>query len=328
LFVLRKFWKALMASRPLWDPDPQTFVALDAAKNKDLRRVRLSDFAVIAFAMNITGGQLTKGVVDIFENVYVRGAVLDPASQKALLERLYDIAGDVLKDDDDGNGDDGDDDGNTGGTGGGAGSGDNDGDTDRGGTSGGGAGNGDDGSHGSAGGGDAASGDGNSGDDGAGGGDAASGDNGGDDGAGGGGTSSGRIGGGEGSKDMGSVKRALDGKETGDAGGEATCGGGGEGHGSSMRKRQKVAVLKVPGLGSEAKAPANVPRGEALKGKGQKARGGGRKGKKAPTSAKFVEPEDDIMEDDLQGDEAMVGDRNDADDNIPTLRGLAGDASV
>jgi hypothetical protein len=54
LFVLRKFWKALMASRPLWDPDPQTFVALDAAKNKDLRRVRLSDFAVIAFAMNIT----------------------------------------------------------------------------------------------------------------------------------------------------------------------------------------------------------------------------------------------------------------------------------
>lgn len=43
-----------MASRPLWDPDPQTFVALDAAKNKDLRRVRLSDFAVIAFAMNIT----------------------------------------------------------------------------------------------------------------------------------------------------------------------------------------------------------------------------------------------------------------------------------
>jgi hypothetical protein len=34
------------------------------------------------------------------------------------------------------------------------------------------------------------------------------------------------------------------------------------------------------------------------------------------------------MEDDLQGDEAMVGDGNDADDNIPTLRGLAGDASV
>jgi hypothetical protein len=259
---------------------------------------------------------------------YVRGAVLDPASQKALLKRLYDIAGDVLKDDDDGNGDDGDDDGNTGGTGGGAGSGDNDGDTDRGGTSGGGAGNGDDGSHGSAGGGDAASGDGNGGDDGAGGGDAASGDNGGDDGAGGGGASSGRIGGGEGSEDMGSVKRALDGKETGDAGGEATCGGDGEGHGSSMRKRQKVAVLKVPGLGSEAKAPANVPRGEALKGKGQEARGGGRKGKKAPTSAKFVEPEDDIMEDDLQGDEAMVGNGNDADDNIPTLRGLARDASV
>jgi hypothetical protein len=453
-----------MASRPLWDPNPQTFVAQDAVKNKDLRRVRLSDFAVIAFAMNITGGHLTKGAVDIFENVYVRGAkprrtrlheghpalapdgtvmsmdgiaypgdtgqpagqwnttnvdkcpgfanwvaqlrqssaemvanghnigvknmplpdeeeledandyqpgggedgpsvgggkkdrktsgkksgkksgrkssgnpvidranklmettidnmtefaeyvrgaVLDPASQKALLERLYDIAGELLKDGD--GDDDDDDDDDSGGSGRGAGNGDDDDDSDdHDGAKGGGAGKGDDdGSHGR-----------NDGS--ASGGDAASGDNGGDDGAGGGGAGSGSNGGGDGSaaaacqgdgsEGVGNVKRALDG-EIGDAGGKATYGGGGDGHGSGMRKRQKVVVLKVPDLGSAAKIPANVPGGGALNGEGQKARGGSRKkGKKAPTSAKFVESEDDIMEDALPGDEAMVGDGNNAGD--------------
>jgi len=66
--------KELMASRPLYNPDPDTFVAQDAVKDRTLRYVRLSDFAVLAFNMNIWSGQVNKAAVDMFENVYVRGA--------------------------------------------------------------------------------------------------------------------------------------------------------------------------------------------------------------------------------------------------------------
>lgn len=66
--------KQLMASRPLYDPSPSTFVAEDLVKQKELRRVRLSDFAVVALHLNIKAGTVTKAAVDMFENVYVRGA--------------------------------------------------------------------------------------------------------------------------------------------------------------------------------------------------------------------------------------------------------------
>ena len=66
--------KALLMSRPLYNPDPNTFVIRDIILQKDLRRVRLSDFAVVAFAMGIKCGAVTKTQVDIFESVYVRGA--------------------------------------------------------------------------------------------------------------------------------------------------------------------------------------------------------------------------------------------------------------
>lgn len=66
--------KQLMSSRPLYDPDPDTFVARDAVTERDLRRVRLSDFAVVTLQMHIQTCLLSKVAVDIFENVYVRGA--------------------------------------------------------------------------------------------------------------------------------------------------------------------------------------------------------------------------------------------------------------
>jgi len=66
--------KAIMASRPLYDPDPDTFVPQDVVQQRDLRRVRLSDFAVVALQLNIKNGHISKAAVDLFENVYVRGA--------------------------------------------------------------------------------------------------------------------------------------------------------------------------------------------------------------------------------------------------------------
>lgn len=66
--------KAIMASRPLYDPDPNTFVPRDVVQQKTLRRVRLSDFAVITLQLNIQNGHLSKAAVDIFETVYVQGA--------------------------------------------------------------------------------------------------------------------------------------------------------------------------------------------------------------------------------------------------------------
>jgi hypothetical protein len=66
--------KQIMAGRPLYDPDPDTFVARDVVTRRDLRRVRLSDFAVVTFQMHIQTGLLNKVAVDIFENVYIRGA--------------------------------------------------------------------------------------------------------------------------------------------------------------------------------------------------------------------------------------------------------------
>jgi hypothetical protein len=66
--------KELMASRPLYDPAPANFVARDVLRTHDLRRVRLSDFAVVAFHMLTKTGHVSKAAVDMFENVYVRGA--------------------------------------------------------------------------------------------------------------------------------------------------------------------------------------------------------------------------------------------------------------
>lgn len=66
--------KNIMLSRPLWDPSPSTFVVTEAVKMNALRRVRLSDFVIIAFEMAIRTGTVTKKAVDMFESVYVRGA--------------------------------------------------------------------------------------------------------------------------------------------------------------------------------------------------------------------------------------------------------------
>jgi hypothetical protein len=66
--------RATMASRPLYNPDPDFFVAREIVLNASMRRVRLSDFAVIALLMNIQLKILTTAQVDIFENVFIRGA--------------------------------------------------------------------------------------------------------------------------------------------------------------------------------------------------------------------------------------------------------------
>ena len=63
-----------MAGRPLYNPEPDTFVAQEVVGDANLRRVRLSDFAVIALLMNIELKVLTTTQVDIFENVFIRGA--------------------------------------------------------------------------------------------------------------------------------------------------------------------------------------------------------------------------------------------------------------
>ena len=64
----------VMASRPLWDPDPETFVAQAAVGSQDLRRVKLSDFVVMALEINRLEKRLSKAEIDVFESVYVRGA--------------------------------------------------------------------------------------------------------------------------------------------------------------------------------------------------------------------------------------------------------------
>jgi hypothetical protein len=66
--------KAIMASRPLYDPDPDTFVARDIVKDLSMRRVRLSDFVVVALQINIRAGVIKHAEADVFENVFVRGA--------------------------------------------------------------------------------------------------------------------------------------------------------------------------------------------------------------------------------------------------------------
>jgi hypothetical protein len=66
--------KEIMASRPLYDPDPNTFVARDIIKELSMRRVRLSDFAVVALQINIREGFIKHAEADIFENVFIRGA--------------------------------------------------------------------------------------------------------------------------------------------------------------------------------------------------------------------------------------------------------------
>ena len=63
-----------MASRPLYNPNPSTFVGRDVVKDKELRRVRVSDFVVVALQIHIDNNIITKAAVDIFETVYVRGA--------------------------------------------------------------------------------------------------------------------------------------------------------------------------------------------------------------------------------------------------------------
>ena len=63
-----------MASRPLYNPDPDTFVAKDLVSMQDMQRVRLSDFVVIALQINIQEGKVRLAEVDLFENVYIRGA--------------------------------------------------------------------------------------------------------------------------------------------------------------------------------------------------------------------------------------------------------------
>ena len=63
-----------MASRLLYDPDPDTFVAEDLLSRDDMRRVCLSDFVVIALQIGIQEGTIRAAKVDMFENVYTCGA--------------------------------------------------------------------------------------------------------------------------------------------------------------------------------------------------------------------------------------------------------------
>jgi hypothetical protein len=68
--------KEVVLGRPLFDPNPDTFVAKRAVADYELRRCHLSDFVVVAFQVLIAEGHLTKKQVDIFETDYVRGAKL------------------------------------------------------------------------------------------------------------------------------------------------------------------------------------------------------------------------------------------------------------
>jgi len=57
-------------------------VAKEVVHKRELRHIQLSDFAVVALYLNIKESLTTKATVDMFENVYVRGA-------KPRLARIY-----------------------------------------------------------------------------------------------------------------------------------------------------------------------------------------------------------------------------------------------
>ncbi|RDW59687.1 hypothetical protein BP6252_12774 [Coleophoma cylindrospora] len=69
-------------NRPLWDPDPEYFVAKEALNDaarplsdpRSIKRVNISDFLIVAFAVLIKEKYITITQVDKFETVYVAGA--------------------------------------------------------------------------------------------------------------------------------------------------------------------------------------------------------------------------------------------------------------
>lgn len=73
--------KEIAASRPLWNPEPETFAAISAvalasptqSNNTRLHRVRLSDWLIGAFEILLQEGVLQPSEVDMFETVYVQG---------------------------------------------------------------------------------------------------------------------------------------------------------------------------------------------------------------------------------------------------------------
>ncbi|RDW65400.1 hypothetical protein BP5796_10092 [Coleophoma crateriformis] len=68
--------------RPLWDPDPEYFVAKEALNDaarplsdpRSIKRVKISDFLIVAFAVLIKEKYINITQVDKFETVYVIGA--------------------------------------------------------------------------------------------------------------------------------------------------------------------------------------------------------------------------------------------------------------
>jgi hypothetical protein len=64
--------RPVMASRPLFDPEPENFVANETIKDAMLKICRLSDFVVVAFAVLVKETYLlpedVKGFTTVFQD--------------------------------------------------------------------------------------------------------------------------------------------------------------------------------------------------------------------------------------------------------------------
>lgn len=65
-----------LSRRPLYDPDPDRWNPHLAFLNNAMRRCRLSDFSIVAFAVLIYNGVLLRRQVDVFGIEYEAGANL------------------------------------------------------------------------------------------------------------------------------------------------------------------------------------------------------------------------------------------------------------